>query len=435
MSFLAPGFLWGSVAVAAGILALHFLVTRQPPSHPLPTVRFIPASPVRATAVAPRPEDLVLLLLRILIVLLIGAAFARPVLIPRRRPIARVVVADLSRAVAAIGPVRDSLRAIVAAGDVVVTFDSTARVVPATGSDWAESLVLADADGRLSPALIVALRAAAALHASADSIELVVISPLRGDEWDAATPAIRALWPGRIRLAAVPGTSAPSTTPDGIRVTGPADDPVAIGAGLVWPPGQDSAVHIVRGTAGVDDSTWAATGQRVLVRWPADGAAPGWLARSVVDTSGAVVAGGIAVVFPFERRWRPVASTSGTIVVARWADGEPVVVERAVGAGCIRDVAIPVPVSGDLVLRPDFARLLRALVEPCRMAASARYAGKADPATLAGSGGLAARERIRSSEAIATPLVPWLLAAALMLSLLELAIRRTAPALEIEAGA
>jgi hypothetical protein len=55
--------------------------------------------------------------------------------------------------------------------------------------------------------------------------------------------------------------------------------------------------------------------------------------------------------------------------------------------------------------------------------------GRADPALLAGSGGLAARQAIRPLEAIATPLVPWLLGAALALMLLELFIRRGGPAL------
>jgi hypothetical protein len=102
------------------------------------------------------------------------------------------VVADLSRAVAAVGAVRDSVRAIVGPGDIVVAFDSSARLIPTTGSDWTEALSTVDAKGRLSAALVVAFRAAASLRSSADSIELVIVSPLQG-EWDAAT-ALRALW-------------------------------------------------------------------------------------------------------------------------------------------------------------------------------------------------------------------------------------------------
>jgi hypothetical protein len=434
VNFLAPAFFWGSLVVAAGVVALHFLVTRQPPSHPLPTVRFIPAAPVRATAVDTRPEDLVLLLLRVLIILLIGAAFARPVFAPRRRAIARLVLADLSRAVAAVGPVRDSLRAIVGPGDVVVAFDSSARLISTTGSDWVETLAAADVPGRLSAALVVAFRAAASLRASADSIELVIVSPLRGEEWDAATPALRALWPGRIRLVAVAGTADSLEKPKGIRVSGAADDPVAVAASLIGRSAADTTVHIARGDAGPADSAWAAAGSRVLVRWPATGAPPGWQRRTVVDTSGAVVTAAVAVVFPFERRWRPDSAPRGDIVVARWADGEPAALERPSGLGCVRDVGIPVTAVGDFVLRADFARLLRTLSLPCRMSGSGRPVGLADTTVLAGSGGLAARGAIRPLEAIATPLVPWLLAAALGVALLELFIRRGGPALtDVEA--
>src|SRR5581483_10312240 len=134
------------------------------------------------------------------LVLLIGAAFARPVLVPAHRPVARVVLADVSRAVGQIEVVRDSARALLGQGDVLITFDSAARVVQRHAADSAGRLVRSERDGRLSPALIAALRTAATLRASADSIELVIVSPLRSNEVDGATAAIRALWPGRIRV-------------------------------------------------------------------------------------------------------------------------------------------------------------------------------------------------------------------------------------------
>src|SRR3954465_859311 len=112
MSFLAPMFFYVALGVAAGAVALHFIVTRQPTSSPLPTVRFVPTSAVRVTTVAPVPEDLLLLLVRVLAALFIGAALARPVLLPHRRPIARVVLADVSRGVGRIESVRESARAL-----------------------------------------------------------------------------------------------------------------------------------------------------------------------------------------------------------------------------------------------------------------------------------------------------------------------------------
>ncbi|HEY9428224.1 MAG TPA: hypothetical protein VIR34_13795, partial [Gemmatimonadaceae bacterium] len=43
---------------------------------------------------------------------------------------------------------------------------------------------------------------------------------------------------------------------------------------------------------------------------------------------------------------------------------------------------------------------------------------------LGGSGQLAARDDIRARDMVATPLVPWLLGAALLLALIELLLRR-----------
>ncbi|MEP6905130.1 MAG: BatA domain-containing protein, partial [Gemmatimonadales bacterium] len=72
MTFLAPAFLWGAIAVAAGIVALHFIVTRQPRASVLPTARFVPDSPATAIVRDARPSDLLLMLLRVLVVLAAG---------------------------------------------------------------------------------------------------------------------------------------------------------------------------------------------------------------------------------------------------------------------------------------------------------------------------------------------------------------------------
>lgn len=49
MIFLAPVYLVAAGAVAAGVVALHFLSTREPDTDLLPTVRFIPDVPCRPT--------------------------------------------------------------------------------------------------------------------------------------------------------------------------------------------------------------------------------------------------------------------------------------------------------------------------------------------------------------------------------------------------
>jgi hypothetical protein len=100
--------------------------------------------------------------------------------------------------------------------------------------------------------------------------------------------------------------------------------------------------------------------------------------------------------------------------------------ERRLGAGCVRDVTVPVPSRGDLILRPDFARLLEGLVARCGAARGELSVGSADLKMLAGQGPLAARAALPLPDVVATPLVPWLLAAALLLALLELGVRRLA---------
>lgn len=434
MTFLAPIFFYVALGVAAGAVALHFIVTRQPTSSPLPTVRFVPTSAVRVTTVAPIPEDRWLLLVRVLAVLLIGAALARPVLVPHRRPVARVVLADVSRAVGRIETVRDSARMLLGSGDVLVVFDSSARVVRSGASDSAARLARKERSGRLSPALIAALRAASTIRDDADSIELAIVSPIRANEIDGATQAIRALWPGRIRVVRVAAAGDSLTPPAGVAVHADAEDPIALASSIAGLPPSDSVVRVIRGEATPADSAWAMAGRRTLVRWPVTAAPPGWIARMPTDTAGAVIAGEVALVFPLERRWRVDSTARATRVAARWVDGAPAAVERAAGSGCIRDVAISVPTRGDLVLRPTFGQIVRALVSPCASVAGGLAADSASVARLAGAGPLAAHDLVRPPANVGAPLVPWLLAAAIVLVLLELFVRRGSAPMWTDAG-
>ena len=434
MTFLAPIFFYLGLAVAAGAVALHFIVTRQPTSSPLPTVRFVPTSSVRVTTVAPVPEDLLVLLIRVLTAILIGAALARPVLTPKTRPVARVVMADVSHAVGNIAQLRDSVRALLGPGDLLVVFDSAARVVRSGAADSASNLVRTEREGRLSAALIAALRAASAIRNEADSIELAIVSPLRASEFDGSTQAIRALWPGRVRVVRVAAIADSLLPRAGLAIYGAADDPLVLAATAAGIAASDSAVRLVRGATSSADSAWAANGRRTLVRWPALDPPHGWVARARVDTVGAVITGEAALVFPLERRWVLDSATHPTRVVARWVDGEPAAIDRAVGVGCIRDVAIPVPTRGDLVLRLAFGRFLRALSAPCEAVAGGPLLRDAQVRALAGEGPLAASGAIHAPDIVATPLVPWLLGAALLLALLELFVRRRSAPLWTSAG-
>ena len=443
MTFLAPVFFYLGLGVAGAALALHFIVTRQPPSSPLPTVRFVPQGSVRVTTIA-RPRHWWLLAARMLAAILAGAAFAQPVLVPDSRPVARVVRADVSRDVASVDELRDSVQALLGAGDALIAFDTAARVVVAgageggaggvAGPDRMVALERSTAPARLSPALVTALRTATAMRERADSIELVLVSPMRAPTVDEATLAIRALWPGAIRLVRIAhaDTGSMQLSTSVVVRDARASDALHAGvlaAGLLGAASSREAVRLARGAASAEDSAWAASERRTLVRWPADGAPPGWVERAAADTAGAVVAGSAAVVHRFARH-HDLASTSmtGARVVARWVDGAPAAVERDAGDGCIRDVAIAVPERGDLVLRPAFARLLRELAAPCARGAGAAALDSALLASIIGAdldaGSAVPRDAIAAPDTIATPLVPWLIAATLLMLLVELLLRR-----------
>lgn len=425
MSFLAPGWLLVGAVAAVIVAGLHLVAFVTPPEYPLPTARFVPAGALPARARALRPRDLLLLALRALAVLLLAAALARPVLAPARARSARVLLVDRSRAVGDARALADSVRALRRDGDVVVLFDSVARrAAPADGV-----LAPSGATGSLSAALAAGLRAAASLGARADSAELVLVSPLAAEEWDGATARLRALWPGRVRLVRLPARRDSAASRGAVALVGETGDPL----GAALPSSAEGAsgalapvARVVRGVPTSADSAWARAGEgRALVVWPAAPASLGWPARERVDTVGALVMGDDVVVAPFARAARLPSRTAHA--VARWVDGEPAAAARPLGAGCVRDVAIGVPIAGDLVLRDDFRRVVARLTAPC-----GAPPGPATPladslvARLAGAGAEHVRPPRHGEEGSRAPLVPWLLGAALLLLAAELPLRRRA---------
>ena len=443
MTFLAPIFLAAAAAIAAGVVALHFIVTRQPRMVPLPTARFAPDHAVRAQTRAIQPQDLLLLALRVAMILAIGAALAQPVLRPPRRALARIVLADRSRAVANAGEVADSARALLGDGDALVLFDEGANRVGENPRDSLDALATSALRGRLSAALIAGLRAASDLRESADSFELAIISPLVAEEVDDATDSLRALWPGSLRLVHV-AARVDTSAGAGIAFDGPQDDPLRYSLPQPERALDAASVRIERGPLTAADSAWVRESARALVYWPAAGDAAtslpalpgGWSERPQLDTVGAVTAGGAVVVAPFVRfasfegtmRSAGAPSDDGARVLARWVDGQPAAVEARYGKGCIRSVTIPVPLRGDLVLQPRFMRLVHALAGPCGGTPllaeldSARLQRLAGPAEL----GLTTREALPRPVDTPLPLVPWLLAAALLFAVAALLVRRRA---------
>ena len=410
MSWLAPMWLAGAAAAAGMVVLLHFLARRRPVEQLFPTTRFVPIAPARATTRAVRPTDLLLLAMRVLLIMLIGAAFARPVVTPGRRPRATVILADRSRAVADMA---DVVRAVAAArtdGDVVIAFDSATRRLPAD-TMMSASLARSTARGSVSAALIAGFRIADSLRAHADTVDIALVSPLAREELDAATDRIRALWRGPVRLVAVRAAESPAAT--GIEMAAPENDPVRAGVTLAGLLRTTAGTRIMRQVPTEANLTWARDG-RVLVYWPR--------ALAVTDTEPALLAGesgGLVTPGPFLRQ----GVGDGDDAIAWWIDGDVAVRERALGAGCVRDVGADPGIAGDVVLRPSFARLVRWLGAPC---------GHPDLSPVADSVRVALSEAPSSPSVRAdvpntrdSPLARWLfLGAAVMAGLEPLARRR-----------
>jgi hypothetical protein len=430
MTFLAPGFLWSASLVAAGIVALHFIVTRQPRASILPTARFVPDSEATATVATTRPSDLLLMLLRVLVVLAAGAALAKPVIEPSRRSDARIFVMDVSRSVASVSEAADSVKSLYRAGDGVIVFDSTARSLGTRPVDSLSAVRRSDARGNLSAALISSLREGSAVRDRVDSLELVIVSPLLDEEHDAATDSIRKLWPGRARIVRVAAqTDSLPTSSGAIEIRSTTDDPLAVAVSLASKQPPRATARIVRNASiTADDTAWASAEGHVLVTWPIDARPSFALAREPVDQSGGILSRDARLIAAFDRRWTfPTDSLRAARVVARWADGEPAVIESQVGQGCLRSVAIPVASVGDLVLRPEFIALVKDMVMPCGEPRSTTPLASALLASLGGSGRHAPSEAFATREDIATPLGPWLFVIALVAALAELFVRRLSP--------
>ncbi|MEN9508133.1 MAG: hypothetical protein RLZZ621_696, partial [Gemmatimonadota bacterium] len=112
----------------------------------------------------------------------------------------------------------------------------------------------------------------------------------------------------------------------------------------------------------------------VVVWWPRSGIPDGWEPMPGPDIVGALTANGRALVGPFTRRARVVASAglmaaSADLAAWRpvvwWSDGAVAAVEREGNGTCERQVAIPVPVATDLWLSSSARGVLDALVAPC----------------------------------------------------------------------
>ena len=427
MTFLAPWWIGVAAIAALGVTMLHVIATQRPPVALLPTARFVPGGEARAAARAARPTDLLLLLLRIAALMILGLAFAHPMIRGTNATTAHVVVLDRSRSA---GPAAaDSARAIWRAGDRLVVFDSAARVVRGAASDSLRAIMSATAiapRGSLSAALVAARYAARDVAPHADSVELVIISPVTEDELDAATAMLVTGWPGRVRLIRPEAAPRPRAQISLIDADTNDDLAPAIDAlntesaarrereNSVGPAAPSREVRVIRASASRGDSALARTGA-TIVEWRRPDAG------AVVRADG-VWAGRTTLVAPFSR----LALPSQGRVVARWSDGTSAAVESLIGTGCVRTVGIGIPIAGDVTLQPAFQSIAAELLAPCGGAAAAAGARDSIAAALTRSGAPAPAAAFED-RTVPSPVAPWLIGAALVLLMSEWWVRRSRP--------
>jgi hypothetical protein len=414
MSFLSPWMLGLGALAAMGVVALHLLSTRRPPVQPLPTARFVPESEARAVARTSRPTDLLLLVLRVAAVLFVGAGFARPVWDGQGPALRTVWAVEWTSALADAEGVRRDVLADLGTHDTLVVFDTAARAMSREAFAALEMPSVRAA--RLSPMLVVARDVAPAIARGADSIALRVVSVFSEEMPDAATATLRASWPGRATLAAVPGAADTAAAVLPTLLPSDVSDPLLATLPSLSTARGRHAVRIRRGAMLPADSAWLATNNgAVLVLWPR---APKPDSTLVADGVLFFDAERPSLVAPLGRL--PVGEGR---VIARWRDGTPAAVERSLASGCLREVGIALPEAGDLTLRLPFVRALEAMIVPCG-GRRELLLDSASLAALAGSGPLASAESIARQARLHSTLAPWLLAAALLLLLAEQWLRR-----------
>ena len=391
ISVLLPWVLGAAVAGSGVVFVWHLLSVRQPPELLLPTARFVPGGDARAVARRPRPNDLLLLLLRIVAVLAIGAAFAGLQCAGGGAQYARLVYVDrLDRVDALSGELGslDSASVTGVAGDTVGRWqrlDLQMDPGVALARVWSDVAVL--------------LRE----YPSIEHVELVVILPAsvqsrRG--WD----AWRTQWPGPVRVIARDSTffiAERSVVLRGAK----ADDVVssAIAVHLPQTPRRDSMTSLGA------TRTEVTIARSDSVRMPRDyaGVWVHWVDAlgTARDTIAAVSAAGRTVMGPFVRREGAVPA-EGARSIAWWSDGEPAATSRAQGSACLVDVQVGVPAGSDVLLSPEAGGLVDAIVNACapRGVASTSLVESPDAATpQSGAVALVPADLLRARLAVPPP--------------------------------
>ncbi len=439
----APWIFGAAVLAALATCVLHFISVRRPPVLLLPTMRFLPERSVRAVSRNARPSDLLLLLLRVLALLLAGAALSGMYWRSAGVKHGRIVVIQRSQSGSSESEREAALRAMhgaFAPDSVthVVVIDTVAHVLSAAQSKAFNPETLSKvvagitaATPTFSAAVLAATRAASLLVHEArnvDAIDFVIVAPFVRDWRDAAALSVRAGWPGTIRFndsEGIADTSAAKSDYRKGRVTivgAKASDAVYSAfdvRGWMVAGGSDANVT----AESVTSSTGAAITPPISIEWPASGVPKGWT-QSKPTTIGAVVARGEALVFPFARTAHiPDAVLAQGRALAWWSDGEVAAIEIPTATSCTRHVGIPVPGFSDVLQGQGARALLMALSAPCGGERDARALSADELRMLAGTGPAAPANAFKSAAVAQTPWAPLLLMLAVALLIAEWYVR------------
>lgn len=470
LTFSAPAFLLAGALAALVPLALHLIRRRPPARAPLPTQRFLTPDPRTSVRVS-RPTDVLLLALRMLLLVLAGAAFSRPVWHPKAEGTSEIVLLDRGAAMTSGDGWRQAVaaarqRLLSADGSprgALVLVDTAAIVVPRRHVTPAlfDSLASASPSAATSryAAALRAIPATARDLRGADSLRVTLVTrPTWGGWSDGIAPLRRAVWPGAIGLVALPAApAADSASPDSVdaghaivlAADGDANTqyPVAALGSLGWdvetrtplqPLGDSADLILVTTRLDAGQSRTVADAARRgatvvmdangdvsvadLTLWRGD-------ASAVDDTLGGTIrfADGLAVPGAVSRVAGTLARDAA--MIAAWDDGRPAAVARRLDRGCVVFVGTYVD-RGEMVLGASYPRLLGRLARGC--ASTENTVEDGEPldagarAVLAGAGPSAVAARTLAATGGGMGLGRWLMGVALLAAATEtfLAYRR-----------
>ena len=435
-----PAFLWAGVLLAGLPALLHLLRPRERTKKPLPTLRFLTPDPRRRVHLRRTPDEVPLLLLRMLLCLVLGAAFSGMSWVGRESGTGTIVVVDGG---AAMREVWDEARTLAVPGAgprivetlVVRSGPLGGEGVPtlawlgtsATEPDsdrWTALAPDASAgDVRLAH-LLRALRDAAAVVTGVDSLTARIVTRPTWGAWGPGTRELRdSLWPGAIELVTPPPAAGPDEPPGPIPVTlfagdlharvAYALDQVGFFVDSASVPSADGAEVVLRvGPADAIGSLWS-VGPDTPEGDP-DLDALLLLDGRVVPGAGAAPAG--------------IPAEDATVPLLR-IGGRPAAAARSAPGRC--EVAVPLDEGAAIIDSGNLAMVLEATLRAaCPFLPEPSGADAAWRALLEGSadGGAVAVRGIRG-EGAGLPLARWLLGLALLLGIMETRLTRT-----LEAG-